>query len=105
MQRLVLVSAVALQLTSFAAAQATPLTPPSASTGNPAIVRVQGWWEQERAGDRARQAYWRLPPPAMDRYNRLQARINDLNAQRDQIDRQVRHAVREQQELLGFGPR
>jgi len=101
MHRVAFASLFVLQLASSAALAASA---PLNETGRP-IVLAQGWWEQEHDADRARQAYWRLPPPALNRYNRLQLRINQLTAQRDQIDAQVRSAVHDQQELLGFGRR
>jgi len=105
MQRIILVSAIILQLASYTIAGAAEVAPRSGSVSNPAITKVDGWWEQEHQEDRARQAYWRLPPRALERYNRLQIRINQLTAQRDQIDAQIKHAVHEQHELLGFGGR
>jgi len=103
MQRIVLATAVMLQLVAAGSARAAEIAPHLGSALNPAITKVDGWWEQEHEEDRARQAYWHLPPPVLYRYNRLQVRINQLSAQRDQIDAEIRHTVHEQQEMLGFG--
>jgi hypothetical protein len=106
MRCFVFASIIAVQLGSYgASAQAASVAPPPNAAANSSIILVQGWWEQGQQGDRARQAYWRLTPPALERYNRLQFQINQLAAQRGQIDEQIRRSEREQQELLGFGRR
>jgi hypothetical protein len=65
----------------------------------------EGWWERQHRERFARERYWRLPPPELDRYNQLQAEINELRDRRRDIDARIRDAEREQHELLGFGPR
>ena len=69
---------------------------------NPPITFVQGWWEYEHREERAREGYWRLPPPDFDRYNRLQYEINQLREQRREIDERLRRAEYEQHRMLGF---
>jgi Spy/CpxP family protein refolding chaperone len=98
-------AAVALALVVAGAAapgHAAPIVPPQEARTRPAIVPVQGWWESERRRDRAREAYWRLPPPALERYNRLEYEIRQLTAQRRELDERIERARREQHELLGF---
>ena len=89
---------------AFAAAGlAAPLgVPPAGITANPPIVHVQGWWERDHLDQRARDGYWRLPPPAMRRYNDLQREINQLTQQRGDIDNRINRAEREQREMLGI---
>ena len=87
------------------AAHGTPPTVKPIVAGNPSITTVQGWWEQEHRWPSARDRYWRLPPPALDRYNRLQAEINDLQAQRREIDERLNRALSEQHQILGYRPR
>src|ERR1700676_1223242 len=84
---------------------AASIAPKPMITANPSVTFVQGWWEHEHWEQRAREGYWRLPPPAFDRYNRLQYEINQLQEQRREIDERLRHAVEEQQQMLGFGRR
>jgi hypothetical protein len=106
MRRLVHASLVAVLATSFAAsAHAQSIARPPAAGHNPAITPVQGWWEEDHAPDRARDAYWRLPRPALERYNRLQFQINQMTAQRQQLDERIHRAVQEQREILGFARR
>lgn len=84
-------------------AQAMPAPArPGISTTNPSTTLVQGWWEHEHWEDRARRSYWRLPPPAYERYNRLQAEIYELQQRRHEIDERIARAIAEQQRMLGF---
>ena len=87
------------------AGYAAPAVSNHAITGNLTITLVQGWWEHEHLEQRAREGYWRLPPPDFDRYNRLQAEINELQAQRRELDDRLSRALQEQHELLGLGRR
>jgi hypothetical protein len=106
MRRIVSVSVIVLLSGVFATAgYAAPVVSNRADAGNPSITFVQGWWEREHLEQRARQGYWRLPPPDYDRYNRLQTEINELQAQRRELDERHNRALQEQHQLLGFGPR
>ena len=106
MRRLVHASLVAVLAVTFAvSAQAQPGARAPSAGRNPSITPVQGWWEEDHATDRARDAYWKLPRPALERYNRLQFQINQLTAQRQRLDDQIRRAQQQQRELLGFGRR
>lgn len=69
---------------------------------HPPIVLAQGWWEHEHQYGRARQRYWRLPPDAVERYNQLQADLNELRAQRHEIDERIARKTAEQHRILGF---
>jgi hypothetical protein len=88
-----------------AAGFAASTVPRQATTANPSVILAQGWWEHEHMERRAREGYWRLPPPELDRYNRLQIEINQLQEQRREIDERLRRAEREQHRMLGFGER
>lgn len=84
------------------AGHATPVASKAINAANPSVVLVQGWWEEEHRWDSARQRYWHLPPPALDRYNQLQYEINQLLEQRHEIDERLRDAQGEQHRILGF---
>jgi hypothetical protein len=111
MRRIVLAAALlVLPLSCYAAPNVAPNVPapnvPGPWTGaNPSLTLVQGWWEHEHREDRARQGYWRLPPDGLEHYNRLQAEINELQAQRREIDERLARALAEQHRMLGFGER
>lgn len=94
-------------LISFAG-HAAPATAKHGTAGKP-IIFVQapreGWWEREHRERRAREGYWQLPLPELDRYNQLQADINELRERRREIDERIRDAEREQHDILGFGRR
>jgi hypothetical protein len=100
------VSAVAVIAFSSAFAAvglAAPVgAPPAGMAANPSIVQVQGWWERDHLDQRARDGYWRLPPPMLHRYNDLQRQINQLTQQREDIDNRINRAEREQREMLGI---
>lgn len=81
------------------------VAPPRAPSVSPPIILVDGWWEHEHRFNEARERYWRLPPPVLARYNRLQAEIDQLRARRAEIDRRIDRALREQHEILGFRER
>jgi hypothetical protein len=106
MRRFVSASAAVLlfgltPVAGFAAAVA----PKPMITANPSVTLVQGWWEHEHREQRARDGYWRLPPPELDRYNHLQSEINQLQEQRREIDERLSRALEEQHRMLGFGTR
>ena len=84
---------------------AASIVPRPMIAANPSITFVQGWWERERREQRARQGYWRLPPPELDGYDRLQQEINQLQQQRREIDERIRRAEYEQHRMLGFQAR
>lgn len=84
---------------------AASIVPKPIVTTHPAITLVQGWWELEHRQQRARQGYWRLPPPELDQYHRLQQEINQLRQQRREIDERIRRAEQEQRRMLGFQAR
>ncbi len=106
MRRIVLSSLAALLLgLAPHAGFAASLVPPPAPAHDPSITLVDGWWEHEHREDEARDHYWRLPPQAAMRYNRLQAEINQLQAQRAAIDERIARDLREQHEILGFRDR
>jgi hypothetical protein len=69
---------------------------------NPAVVFVDGWWEQEHLQKDARERYWRLPPKQLNRYHRLQADSDRREQQRRKIDDENSRARQEQHRLLGF---
>ncbi len=107
MRRTALASAAILftGLTSIAVV-AAPAAPKSTVTGgNPSITLAQGWWEREHREERARESYWRLPPPALERYNQLQALINELQERRRVIDERINRAQWEQHRILGIAGR
>ena len=85
---------------SIAGHSAPPAPEPGIARRAP-VTLVQGWWEEEHR-EHAREQYWRLPPPALDRYNRLQYEINQLIGQRREIDERLRRAQEEQRRMLGF---
>ena len=103
MRRFVSASAAVLflGLTSVASLAAS-IPPQPVNTSNPYVTLVQGWWEHEHREQRAREGYWRLPPPDFDRYNRLQYEIDQLREQRREIDERIRRAEYEQHRMLGF---
>jgi hypothetical protein len=106
MRRFVFASAALLVLGLIPAAGfAASTVPKPTANNNPSVTLVQGWWEHEHMERRAREGYWRLPPPELDRYNRLQIEINQLQEQRREIDERLRRAEREQHRMLGFGER
>jgi hypothetical protein len=84
---------------------AASIVPRPVITANPSITFVQGWWELEHREQRARQGYWRLPPPEIDQYHRLQQEINQLRQQRREIDERISRAEYEQHQMLGFKAR
>jgi hypothetical protein len=69
---------------------------------NSSITFVDGWWEQEHREQDARERYWRLPPPRLNQYHRLQADYDRREQQRRRIDEENRRAIQEQHRLLGF---
>lgn len=79
-----------------------PIASKPNGAANPSLILTQGWWEQENRWRSARERYWRLPPPALDRYNQLQYEINELMERRREIDERLSHAQREQHRILGF---
>ena len=81
---------------------AAPIPPGPAVVDHRAVTLVQGWWEQEHRRGDARRRYWRLPPEELERYNRLQYRINQLMEQRREIDEHIHRAQEEQKRILGF---
>ena len=105
MRRFVYASAAVLVLGLIPAAGFAASTVPKPTNDNPSVTLVQGWWEHEHMERRAREGYWRLPPPELDHYNRLQIEINQLQEQRREIDERLRRAEREQHRMLGFGER
>ena len=82
--------------------RAGPVVPNHAVAANPAVTLVDGWWERDHEEQRARQNYWNLPPWQVQRYNRLQYEINQLQQQRREIDERIARAVQQQRRLLGF---
>jgi hypothetical protein len=103
MRHLLSASAIALLfgLTPVTGMAASMVQRPVATT-NPSITLVDGWWEQEHREQDARERYWRLPPPKLDRYHRLQADNDRREQQRRRIEDQNRRAIQEQHRLLGF---
>ncbi len=106
MRHVVLSSIAALLLglapvSVFAGSFAPPRAP---AVSNP-IILVDGWWESEHRYNESRDRYWHLPPPQVVRYNRLQAEINQLVAQRAEINRRIARAQHEQHEILGYDRR
>jgi hypothetical protein len=97
--------AVALLGLTPVASFAGAIAPKPMITGNPSVTLVQGWWEHEHRERRAREGYWRLPPPQLDRYNQLQSEISQLQQQRREIDERLSRALQEQHRMLGFEPR
>jgi hypothetical protein len=84
---------------------AAPVGPrPSAPTG-PAITLVDGWWEQEHRDREAREEYWGLRQRQQARHNRLQAEIEALQRQRQDIDDCLARDIEEQHRLLRSDPR
>jgi hypothetical protein len=87
---------------------AAPLTKATTpSVGSPIVLvqgppQSQGWWEQENRYDDARNKYWQLQRPNSQRYNQLQAQINQLQRQRAQIDARIKAAIDEQHKILGY---
>lgn len=104
MRRIVFASVAVLGLIPVAGFAASTVPKPMV-TANPSVTLVQGWWEHEHMERRAREGYWRLPPPELDHYNRLQIEINELQEQRREIDERISRAVREQHRILGFDGR
>lgn len=98
------VAVVFLGLTPLAGSAAA-IVPRPIVTANPSITLVQGWWEREHREQRARQGYWRLPPPELDNYHRLQLEITQLQQQRREIDERIRRIEFEQHRMLGFQAR
>jgi hypothetical protein len=90
-------------LMSFAGHTA-PATAKHVTAGKP-IIFVQapweGWWEREHREQPAREGYWRLSPPELDRYNQLQSELDELLERRKEIDERIRDVEREQHEILG----
>jgi hypothetical protein len=81
---------------------AAPVPAPARTAADPAIIHVQGWWERDHLDQRGRDAYWRLPPPMLHRYNELQREINQLMQQRGSIDDRINRAEQEQRRMLNF---
>jgi hypothetical protein len=80
---------------------AASIVPRPAVIANPAVLFVDGWWEQENRQD-ARDRYWRLPPKQITRYHRLQADSDRREQQRRRIDDENNRARQEQHRLLGY---
>jgi len=104
MRRLMLASA-ALALLSL-----TSVTGSAAPTGRtavavpaPAITLVEGWWEQENRSD-APDRYWNLNRSQYNRYNSLEARIQQRHRRYhyDQYDHRDYPDLREQHVILRF---
>jgi len=103
MRCIVLVSALLLLWSVLSiAGYAEPRPPVPVVAERSGVTLVQGWWEEEHRDEYARERYWRLPSPALDRYNRLQYEINQLFAQRREIDERIHRAQEEQRRMLGF---
>ena len=107
--RLVAFASLACVLIIPVLGHAAPTTSKAITAGKP-IILVQGpweggWWERQHRERLARERYWHLPPPELDRYNQLQAEINELRERRRAIDERIRDVEREQHEILSFGPR
>ena len=81
---------------------AAPIVHRAVVAANPAVVSVDGWWEQEHREQDARERYWRLPPKQLNRYHRLQADSDRRDQQRRRIDEENSRARQEQHRLLGF---
>ena len=96
-------AAMTLSASFTGASFAGPVHTPAATISvNPSILPVQGWWEREHRDDRARNAYSRLPPEAMHRYNRLEREQRQLTRERNELDRRIRRIEEEQHEILGL---
>ena len=102
MRRIFSASVVALLFGLPPVSVAAPIVQRPVVTTNSSITLVDGWWEQEHREQEARERYWRLPPPELNRYHRLQADYDRRERQRRRIDEQNRRAIEEQHRLLGF---
>ncbi len=76
-------SAVIALLFPLGALAAVPAPTPRAPAAA-AIIPVQGWWDPREAHE-LQERYYRLPPPARDRYDRLEAQIHELQHQQREI--------------------
>jgi len=96
-------AAIALTGTFAATGLAAPIAaPPPGNAGDPSVIHVQGWWEREHLDQQGRDAYWRLPPPLLRRYNDLQREINQLMQQRNSIDDRIHRAEQDQRRILNL---
>lgn len=104
MRRVLIASVAALALGALAPAvgSAAPLMPPEVARSASPVVPVEGWWEQQHREKELRERYWRLPPSQRDRYDRLQAEINQLHQRRAEIDAKLNRSLQEQYRILGF---
>ena len=102
LSRVAVVSLVIVLASVPVCGDAAPASPPANVAAQSPTVLVQGWWEHEHDENQARRRYWRLPPEAVERYNRIQAEINELQQQRHEIDEHIAHEIAEQHRILGF---
>src|SRR5690349_17211109 len=106
MRRVVAVSVVLVLLgLAPVTSLATPLAPRASASAGPAITFVDGWWEQENREREAREEYWALRQQQQARYNRLQAEIDALQRQRQDIDDRIARDLDEQHRMLRFDRR
>jgi hypothetical protein len=75
---------------------------PGGRPGSRGEQAAEGWWEREHRVEQAREHYWHLSPRERDRYNDLQAEINELRQRREEIEERLHRAEREQHRILGF---
>jgi hypothetical protein len=101
LSRVVCTAVTALLLVAPFNAHAAPAPATPLPAAHPSITLVQGWWEHEHREEEARERYWKLPPEALERYNHLQAEINELQEQRHEIDEHIAHEIAEQRRILG----
>jgi len=100
---MLLSAALALLGFSSVTASTTPIDRSSVGARAPAILLVQGWWEQENRSD-APDRYWQLKRSEYNRYNNAQARIEQRHRRYhyDQYDRRDYPDLREQHRILRF---
>jgi hypothetical protein len=104
MRNLVLLSATALILGLGATTgSAAPASGFAAATPAPAVVLVNGWWEQENQGD-APDRYWQLNRTDRRRYDAAEARIQHRHHRYhlDQYDHRDDRDLRQQHTILRF---
>src|SRR5271169_6428048 len=101
MRRLMLASAAfALLGLSPISASANPMGHAAVGARAPAITLVDGWWERENHND-APDRYWQLQRSQRNRYNALQARIDERHRRYhyDQYDQRDSRDLREQHQI------
>src|SRR5262249_10563775 len=94
-----------LAITAISAAAGTsaaPISPNSPVLPHPFLLPAEGWWEREHREERARQAYLKLSPNEIHRYNRLQHELNRLVRDRHELDERIRRIEDEQHDILGM---